>query len=194
MHVQIRFNQGHLDRSTQKLEHQHSSVSATWLEPNPLKDIHLFTLDIEPTTAEQLWARTVRPQKPEHTCTLPSQQTMTSGTLRITAIIFYSFSDPFKAGHHKHCIQNMAKRWGHLSRSARLSSWLFWTVASSTAISPLSSSVCFSSSPTLRWLLCHSLFNVATFSFRAVTCTLSLASASSPRFTCSSLAFFSANC
>lgn len=71
MRVQIRFNQGHLDQSTQKLEHQHSSVSATWLEPNPLKDIHLFTLDIEPTTAEQLWARTVRPQKPEHTCTPP---------------------------------------------------------------------------------------------------------------------------
>lgn len=45
--------QGHLDRSTQKLEHQHSLVSATWLEPNPLKDIHLFTLDTElPSQAE----------------------------------------------------------------------------------------------------------------------------------------------
>lgn len=87
-----------------------------------------------------------------------------------------------------------SQRFRHLSRSARLSSWLFWTVASSTAISPLSSSVCFSSSPTLRWLPCHSLFIVATFSFRAVTCTLILASASSPRFACSSLAFFSANC
>lgn len=91
-------------------------------------------------------------------------------------------------------IENKTKPLHHLSRSARLSSWLFWTVASSTAISPLSSSVCFSSSPTLRWLPCHSLFNVATFSFRAVTCTLILASASSPRFACSSLAFFSDDC
>lgn len=84
--------------------------------------------------------------------------------------------------------------WADLSSRARLSSWLFWTVASSTAISPRSSSVCFSSSPTLRWLACTSLFSVATFSFRAVTCELILASASSLRFTCSSLALFSASC
>lgn len=79
----------------------------------------------------------------------------------------------------------------YLSSNALLSSWLFWTVASKTALSPRKSSVCFSSSLTRLWLLCHSFFMVARFSFRAVTCMVSLVSFSSCFRFSSSLSFFS---
>ena len=79
----------------------------------------------------------------------------------------------------------------YLSSNALLSSWLFCTVASKTAMSPRKSSVCFSSSLTRLWLLCHSFFMVARFSFRAVTCMVSLVSFSSCFRFSSSFSFFS---